>query len=68
VQARWTFSLYPQAAEGGGCFVPPYAAEGARGGRPDPLRSQEEAGRRVGGRGRSCAATARRTGSTASGR
>jgi hypothetical protein len=47
VQARWTFSLYPQAAEGGGCFVPPYAAEGARGGRPDPARSQEEAGRRA---------------------
>jgi hypothetical protein len=47
VQARWTFSLYPDAAEGGGCFVPPYAAEGARGGRPDPARSLEEAGRRA---------------------
>jgi hypothetical protein len=49
VQARWTFSLYPEAAEGGGCFVPPtpYSAEGGRGGLPDPLRSQEEAGRRA---------------------
>ncbi len=47
MQARWTFSLYPQAAEGGGCFVPAYAAGTARGGRPDPLRSHEEAGRRA---------------------
>jgi hypothetical protein len=47
LQARWTFSLYPRAAEGGGCFVPPYVVEGARGGQPDPLRSQEEAGRRA---------------------
>jgi hypothetical protein len=47
VQARWTFSLYPQAAEGGGCFVPPSVTEGTRGGQPDPVRSQEEAGRRA---------------------
>ena len=47
MQARWTFSLYPEAAEGGGCFVPPSASEGARGGRPDPVRAQEEAGRRA---------------------
>ena len=47
MQARWTFSLYPQAAEGGGCFVRAYAAGAARGGRPDPLRSHEEAGRRA---------------------
>jgi hypothetical protein len=47
LQARWTFSLYPQAAEGGGCFVPPYVAEGARGGQPDPVRSNTEAGRRA---------------------
>ena len=47
MQARWTFSLYPQAAEGGGCFVPPSVANGARDGQPDPVRSQEEAGRRA---------------------
>ena len=49
MQARWTFSLYPQAGEGGGCFVPPLASEGLGpgGGRPDPERSQEEAGRRA---------------------
>jgi hypothetical protein len=39
--------LYPEAAEGGGCFVPPYGVQGARRGRPDPARSQEEAGRRA---------------------
>ena len=47
MQARWTFSLYPQAAEGGGCFVSPFVVEGRRGGRPDPARSLEEAGRRA---------------------
>ena len=47
MQARWTFSLYPQAAEGGGCFQPPHVAGGTRGGRPDPARSEEEAGRRA---------------------
>ena len=31
MQARWTFSLYPEAAEGGGCFVPPSWGRGARG-------------------------------------
>lgn len=57
MHARWTFSLYPDAAEGGGCFVPSYVAEGARGGRPDPARSQEEAGRRARGKlRRYCAA------------
>jgi hypothetical protein len=46
VQDSWTFSLYPQAAEGGGCFVPRFAPE-PRGGPPDPERSREEAGRRA---------------------
>jgi hypothetical protein len=46
VQARWSFSLYPQAAEGGGCFVPRFAPE-LRGGPPDPVRSLEEAERRA---------------------
>jgi hypothetical protein len=48
VQARWRFSLYPQAAEGGGGFVGSGAAGvGARRGLPDPARSQEEAARRA---------------------
>jgi len=47
VQARWTFSLYPEAAEGGGCYVPPCVAQRGRGRQPDPERSQEEAGRRA---------------------
>lgn len=42
----WTFSLYPQAAEGGGCFVPRFQPE-PRGGPPDPERSLEEAERRA---------------------
>ena len=42
----WTFSLYPQAAEGGGCFVPGFPPE-PRGGPPDPERSREEADRRA---------------------
>jgi hypothetical protein len=46
LQARWTFSLYPQAAEGGGCFVPGLTREGS-GGPPDPGRAQAEAGRRA---------------------
>jgi hypothetical protein len=46
VQDRWSFSLYPQAAEGGGCFVPRFAPE-PRGGPPDPERSLEEAERRA---------------------
>ena len=57
MQARWTFSLYTQAAEGGGCFVRAHAAGGARGSQPDPVRSQEEAGRRARGKlRRYCAA------------
>jgi hypothetical protein len=46
VQARWTFSLYPEAAEGGGCFVPRFLPE-SRGGLADPERSLEEAERRA---------------------
>jgi len=37
----------PRGAEGGGCFVPPVAAEGARGAAPDTGRAQEEARRRA---------------------
>jgi hypothetical protein len=47
VQARWTFSLYPEAAEGGGCFVPALPREGSGGGPPDVARAREEAGRRA---------------------
>ena len=46
MQDSWTFSLYPQAAEGGGCYVPRFASE-PRGGPPDPERSLEEAERRA---------------------
>jgi hypothetical protein len=46
VPDAWTFSLYPQAGEGGGCFVPCIPPE-PRGGPPDPERSLEEAGRRA---------------------
>jgi len=46
MQDCWTFSLYPQAAEGGGCFVPRFAPE-PRGGPPDPERSREEGRRRA---------------------
>lgn len=45
-QARWTFSLYPGAAEGGGCFVPtlrPRCSDR----QPDPGRSEAEAARRA---------------------
>jgi hypothetical protein len=48
--ARWSFSLYPDAGEGGGSFqgsvrrVPAYVARGAA---RDPERSAAEAGRRA---------------------
>ena len=47
MQAQWVFSLYPQAAEGGGCYVSSAAraAAGRRG--SDPERAQAEAGRRA---------------------
>jgi hypothetical protein len=42
----WSFALYPQAAEGGGCLVVPRRVEPS-GRRPDPERSASEAGRRA---------------------
>jgi len=59
-QAYWSFNLYPDAGEGGGCFVPtlrfrPGAA--GEGGEVDVERSQVEAGRRARGKVRRfCAA------------
>ena len=46
MQARWTFSLYPEAAEGGGCAA---RREGASpsGRRPDAERAAAEAARRA---------------------
>jgi hypothetical protein len=58
LQARWAFTLYPEAAEGGGCFVPsiPPRRSGV-GGAPDVERSRQEAGRRARGKlRRYCAA------------
>ncbi len=56
----WWLSLYPQAGEGGGCFVssrPPQRAYVARGRAADPERAALEAGRRARGRlRRYCAA------------
>jgi len=56
----WAFSLYPQAGEGGGCFVSTYRPDRsyvARGSARDPQRAAEEAGRRARGRlRRYCAA------------
>ena len=47
-RAYWSFTLYPQAAEGGGCFVPTLRAERVPGGAgSDPGRAQVEAGRRA---------------------
>lgn len=49
-QLRWRLSLYPQALEGGGCFVPtiqPVREYVARGAASDPQRSALEAGRRA---------------------
>lgn len=46
-QAYWSFKLYPEAAEGGGCFVPLYRREPAGGGAPDVERAQQEAARRA---------------------
>ncbi len=43
MQARWAFTLYPEAAEGGGCFVS-LAERGAPGeGAGDPVRAGQEA-------------------------
>lgn len=46
-QAFWSFTLYPEAGEGGGYFVPVFRAAPVGGGVPDQLRSEEEAGRRA---------------------
>jgi hypothetical protein len=56
-RSRWTFNLYPDAGEGGGCFVPTLRAQPEPGGTPDTERSQQEAGRRARGKlRRYCAA------------
>ncbi len=48
VQARWTFTLYPQAGEGGGCFAASGRDRGERAGvSPIRARSQQEAARRA---------------------
>jgi hypothetical protein len=46
-EAYWTFALYPEAAEGGGCFRPQLRPKPAGGAAPDPERSQAEAARRA---------------------
>ena len=46
-QAFWSFTLYPEAGEGGGCFVPLFRSAPVGGGAPDQVRSEEEAGRRA---------------------
>jgi len=49
----WSFSLYPGAGEGGGCFVSSYRPERvfvARGEAKDAQRAVQEAGRRAKGR------------------
>jgi hypothetical protein len=56
VRAPWSFRLYPEAGEGGGCFRSVRGVERA-GGSPDPGRSAAEAGRRARGKlRRYCAA------------
>jgi hypothetical protein len=47
LQAHWTFTLYPEAGEGGGCFVRSFRRPVVVGGSPDVERSQEEAARRA---------------------
>jgi hypothetical protein len=46
-QARWTFTLYPEAGEGGGCFQPALRRPAVGGGAPDVERSEQEASRRA---------------------
>ena len=58
MQAQWTFSLYPQAAEGGGCLST-RRARVASGRRPDEERAGEEAARRARAKIRRYAATHR---------
>jgi len=47
VQAYWSFKLYPEAAEGSGCFVPMLRRSAVGGGAPDLERSEQEAARRA---------------------
>src|SRR5207244_9810933 len=55
-EACWQLSLYPQAAEGGGCLRGRRGNEPS-GSRPDPARSSAEAARRARGKlRRYCAA------------
>jgi hypothetical protein len=46
-QAYWSFNLYPEAGEGGGCFVPTYRRDPVGGGATDGERSAQEAARRA---------------------
>ena len=46
-RAFWSFSLYVDAAEGGGCFVPTLRPRPGGGGAGNPERSQVEAARRA---------------------
>jgi hypothetical protein len=46
-RAYWSFNLYPEAGEGGGCFVPTYRRDPVGGGAPDGERSEQEAARRA---------------------
>ena len=46
-QAFWSFTLYPEAGEGGGCFRPLFRRRAVGGGAPDVVRAQEEAARRA---------------------
>ena len=47
LKAYWSFKLYPDAAEGGGCFVPTFRRKPIGGDVADPERSQQEAARRA---------------------
>lgn len=46
-RAYWSFTLYPAAGEGGGCFQPSLRRPPVGGGSPDVERSRIEAGRRA---------------------
>lgn len=57
VRSGWVLTLCPDAAEGGGCFVPKRRRATGPGGVPNPERSRAEAARRARGRlRRYCAA------------
>ncbi len=58
-QAFWSFTLYAEAGEGGGCFQSARRSPAVGGGAPDEARSQEEAGRRARTRVRRYCATNR---------